>query len=439
MTGLNFVSILFLAIWANQICYSAAKSKPKASLKRKLLIVSFDGFRWNFLQRLPLKNNFSRIIENGAWAPNGIQNVFVTKTYPNHYALASGLYEESSGVVSSTFWDPTLNRTIHLKDPATEKEKNIIFGDPIWATFARQKSPSRVGCYMWAGCNYEYNGIKLTRSPPYNITVPWTQRVDTVLSWFVDDGVDFALLYFPEPDYTCHGHGPESAAATATIHAVNNNLGYLLDKLENKNLLPDLNMIVTADHGFTTVTNWLAVNPDDTLFRITDQKDFFWHIQPLPGKENATVQYLKTFDNITVYRKDEIPARWHYQHSNRIPPLLVVADYGCCLINPKVPPPYYEKGTHGYDNGVHEMWPIFMARGPAFRPNVIAGPDFHTVDVYEVMSGVLGLKPSQNNGSLERAHAIIEPEYLDNGAKDGKQQVSVLLTVIWMTLIWLTV
>ena len=31
---------------------------------------------------------------------------------------------------------------------------------------------------------------------------------------------------------------------------------------------------------------------------------------------------------MTVYRKEEIPARWYYQHSRRIQAILAVADLG---------------------------------------------------------------------------------------------------------------
>jgi len=44
---------------------------------------------------------------NGVYLPAGLKSAFVTKTAPNHYTLATGLWEESSGVVGNDFFDPS--------------------------------------------------------------------------------------------------------------------------------------------------------------------------------------------------------------------------------------------------------------------------------------------------------------------------------------------
>lgn len=75
------------------------KEETKIHSKPKLLLISFDGFRWDYLQRLPKLNNFSLIYENGMIAKNGILNEFVTKTFPNHWSIVTGLHEESHGIL----------------------------------------------------------------------------------------------------------------------------------------------------------------------------------------------------------------------------------------------------------------------------------------------------------------------------------------------------
>ena len=42
----------------------------------------------------------------------------------------------------------------------------------------------------------------------YKDDVPFSQRIQTALSWFRDEGVDLVTLYFHEPDATGHVYGP---------------------------------------------------------------------------------------------------------------------------------------------------------------------------------------------------------------------------------------
>ena len=56
-------------------------------------------------------------------------------------------------------------------------------------------------------------------------------------------------------------------------------------------------------------------------------------------------------------------------------------------------------------------WPIkkllnIYARGPAFREDVVVSP-FNTVDLYPLMSKLLGINPRPNNGSIENVTVVL--------------------------------
>lgn len=53
------------------------------------------------------------------------------------------------------------------------------------------------------------------------------------------------------------------------------------------------------------------------------------------------------------------------------------------------------------------MHPIFYAFGPAFRTNLVAEP-FRNVDLYPLMSYILGLEQRKTNGSLENVKEILK-------------------------------
>ena len=89
-----------------------------------LLLVSFDGFRWDYL--LKAKNsgkstsNFDNLIQNGVFVEEGVKNVYITKTFPNHFSIVTGLYEENHGIVANNFFDPGKNEEIAINNHTTE-------------------------------------------------------------------------------------------------------------------------------------------------------------------------------------------------------------------------------------------------------------------------------------------------------------------------------
>lgn len=54
-----------------------------------LLLVSFDGFRADYLKRFPMPN--LKLLYSQGVLVEHLNNVFITKTFPNHYSLVSML------------------------------------------------------------------------------------------------------------------------------------------------------------------------------------------------------------------------------------------------------------------------------------------------------------------------------------------------------------
>uniref|UniRef100_A0A8C1LGH5 bis(5'-adenosyl)-triphosphatase n=1 Tax=Cyprinus carpio TaxID=7962 RepID=A0A8C1LGH5_CYPCA len=66
-----------------------------------LLLVSFDGFRADYLKKYSFPN-LEKFFSEGVLV-HELTNVFTTKTYPNHYSLVTGLYAESHGMLESGY------------------------------------------------------------------------------------------------------------------------------------------------------------------------------------------------------------------------------------------------------------------------------------------------------------------------------------------------
>ena len=72
--------------------FSVAHVYPvqNSSLRSKVLLVSMDGFRWDYLQKVRAPN-FSRLAGMGSHALY-INNSFTTQTFPNHFTIVTGKY-----------------------------------------------------------------------------------------------------------------------------------------------------------------------------------------------------------------------------------------------------------------------------------------------------------------------------------------------------------
>lgn len=103
--------------------------KNSAYQAPKLIVFSFDAFRADYLHP-ELTPNLYRISRQGVHATQ-MSSVYVTKTFPNHQSIATGLYEDEHGIVSNYMYDFKLNGTFGYSTTAsrwwdTGKAK------PIW-------------------------------------------------------------------------------------------------------------------------------------------------------------------------------------------------------------------------------------------------------------------------------------------------------------------
>jgi hypothetical protein len=76
-----------------------------------------------------------------------------------------------------------------------------------------------------------------------------------------------------------------------------------------------------------------------------------------------------------------------------------VADEGWSVVRrPIAPEDRFSLGMHGYDPQVASMHGVFVASGPAFRRDAVV-PALDSVDVYNVLARVLGVRPAPNDGN----------------------------------------
>ena len=201
-----------------------------------------------------------------------------------------------------------------------------------------------------------------------------------------------------------------------------------------------VNLIITSDHGMTSVSDKRVIYLSDcnitaNMYTLVDtgppHLGTTAAILPHPGKLDLIYSKLKNgcHPHMTVYKKEDIPERYHYTHNRRITPILAVADEGWQITSDRHQHLGHHKGNHGYSNSVSSMHPFFIARGPAFKEGYLSEP-FRNVDIYPLICDILGITPAPNNGSLLQVKHLLKPN--NNGAKQNYSMLVFLVIVIFI-------
>jgi predicted AlkP superfamily pyrophosphatase or phosphodiesterase len=94
-----------LAVWA-ALPSAQAPAGRQAPLT---ILVSFDGWRWDYDTKAPAPNLRS-LMARGVRA-EGLIPGYPSKTVPNHYSMATGLYPGHHGMIANIIRDPASGRT----------------------------------------------------------------------------------------------------------------------------------------------------------------------------------------------------------------------------------------------------------------------------------------------------------------------------------------
>ncbi|XP_039632318.1 ectonucleotide pyrophosphatase/phosphodiesterase family member 7 [Polypterus senegalus] len=394
----------------------------KRSSFNKLLMISFDGFRWNYDQDVDTPN-LDLLVKEGVKA-EFITPPALTMTSPSHFTTITGTlviissfcilksrWIEDHGVVHNMMFNPkTLLKLTHkATQNRSEWWDNGVL--PLWITAQNQGLKTASFHYPGGGANY--SGQSVTRSlvesynhPDSNET-EWRENIDIVMGWFTKENFDFVTLYYGEPDAVGHAKGPETKERRLIIQQIDRTIGYLLKAIEKHNLKNKLNVIITSDHGMTTIKKAPAVEEIRLSNYIKfnqlvhfDLLDYggYGMILPKEGKVEEVYQALKNaHPHLKVFKKEEIPESFHIAKQDRILPIVLYGDLGYNLNSRIVL--YVNKGDHGFTNEHMDMKTIFRAFGPDFKRNFLAAP-FDSINIYPLMCKLLGVSPAPHNGSL---------------------------------------
>ncbi|XP_070702542.1 venom phosphodiesterase 1 [Pempheris klunzingeri] len=409
-------------LWVEDECEDLSTPTCPARFKQQpLLLVSLDGLRAEYLQTwsalIPVLDKLRRC---GTSAPY-MQAAFPSKTFPNHYTIATGLYPESNGLIDNTMYDPVFDATFSLSSPEKDNP-DWYLGQPIWHTAKYQGL--KTGTFFWPGSDVKINGSYPDIYEPYNGKVPFEERVFNVLKWLQlpdDERPDFYTLYLEEPDKSGHSYGPVSGGLIEGLQGVDKIIGQLMNGLKQIGLHRCLNIIIVADHGMEDT----SCDRKEVLQELVGDISSYWVTEGPFGRIRAknkdavldsaglvaNMTCKKPDQKIKPYLKANLPKRLHFANSRRIEDVNVLVDPKWLFERYPGSLTFCSGGTHGYDNDAESMHAMFVSYGPKFKSKTEVEP-FSNIELYNLMCDVLQISPAVNNGTHgSMNHVLRQPHY----------------------------
>jgi predicted AlkP superfamily pyrophosphatase or phosphodiesterase len=369
-----------------------------------LILVSFDGFRWDYLDRGETPN-LKALAARGVRA-EGLIPSFPAVTFPNHYTIVTGLYPEHHGIVANNMVDAGWPEKFTMS-AKTALDQRWWGGEPIWVTARRQNL--RSGAMFWPGSDVPIGGIYPNYWTAFDDNMPNVDRVNHALDQLAlpeGERPSFLTVYFSEVDHAGHDYGPDSPEMAEALRHVDASLGLLETGINQLHLRDRTTLVVLSDHGMAPLGSARIIFLDDYLDLsrvVVEEWGEVVQLRPRTGSVDDISRAIKgKHPSMTVYTREEMPARFHYRDNPRIQPVLALAAEGWEITSHARWQADLERhrkrgGAHGYDPALMSMHGLFVAAGPGVKRGVVA-PEFENVHVYDFLCGILGLSPAKNDG-----------------------------------------
>ena len=406
--------LVALGLVALASCRPSPRPVPAQRLARHVVLISLDGFRADYLQR-PAAARLRALAARGVRAERMI-SVFPSKTFPNHYSIVTGLTAEHHGIVANVMRDSVLGR-FTTRDTVAQSESRWWGGEPIWVTAESQGI--RAASVSWPGSEAAIKGVRPTWWQRYWHEEPPASKIDKVMRLLElppDSAPGLITLYFHNVDTDGHEYGPAAPETDVAIARVDSAVGAIEDGIARLGLRDHVTLIIVSDHGMAPVSGDRQVVLDDYIDVATIEMIDWSPVGALVPRDGDVERAYRALygkhPHLQVYRKGEVPARFHFNDNPRITPIVLVADEGWSITSRESLRRRAERGTtrwggaHGYDPELPSMGALFVAAGPGIAQGSVVAP-FRNVHVYSLIAHLLGLTPARTDGSLDSVRVML--------------------------------
>jgi predicted AlkP superfamily pyrophosphatase or phosphodiesterase len=397
-----------------------------------VVLVSLDGFRWDYAKKYGATHLLA-LGKQGVWAPQGMIPSFPSLTFPNHYAIVTGLYPEHNGLVANSFLKetkedeekPPEEKLPHyaISDSKAVTDGSWYSGVPLWSLAEQQGM--RSACLFWPGSEAKIAGELPTDYLHFDDHVDESSRIDQVLAWLKQPEATrphFITLYYSDVDHAGHEYGPDTQETKDAVVKVDALVGKLHAQLDATGLPIDL--IVVSDHGMAKIQgSWVTLDGFANLTGF-ETAGFLLYGPTETDRVRVYNQLKHASEKFQVYRRKDVPASLHYNENPREgDPVIVptgpyaIRAHALPAGKPDSPP---IPGQHGFDpHTMPEMKASFFAAGPDIIPGKTVAP-FENVNIYPWIAHILGLDAPKSDGELN----ILAGTLRDNGDSPSSTAVA---------------
>lgn len=406
--------ILSIALFIG-IVFSVHSQETKPSY---VILISLDGFRYDYVERFK-PENISRFIQTGT-AAKGLIPAFPSKTFPNHYTIATGMKPEHHGLVDNSFYEPFKDLVYTMGNREIVEDGYWYGGTPLWVL--AEQNGMKAASYFFVGSEAPVQGVRPSYYFPYDGNVPNLTRISKVFEWLQLPETErprLITLYFSDMDNAGHRYGPNNdEKLKASLGRLDYELGALFEGLKSFDL--DINIILVSDHGMAEVPKGKLINLDKLTEGIDARvvnNGALAHLHLAKPEQKAEV--IKILEERRGnFKIEDVTSQVSYKDisrfPNRIGDLLILPELGYYLADERGIFRYQNNsamlktdvfGEHGYSPEYQEMHGIFYANGPLIKEGLKIDR-FENIHIYPLICQILGLPvPTEIDGKA----AVLAP------------------------------
>ena len=371
------------------------------------VIISLDGLRWDYLDTydVPFMQQLAREGVKAVMQPS-----FPSKTFPNHYTLATGLTPDHHGIIANSFWDREGGVEYSLKNKVTRADGKYYGGDPVWLTAKHQGV--KTATVFWVGSDVAIHGEHPTYWRDYQTQqLDFEGRVDEILRLLKmpeKDRPHLVMAYFEEPDRSGHNYGPMNRLTRRAMEDMDRLLSLMWTRIQMLPIASQVNLIITGDHGMTSVDPKRFVDIDDVLPKhwytrfCNDYPTLIY--ASAPQYIDSICEAMQHVDHVRAWKAADIPAYLAYGTNKNMGDVIVLPDVGWLFADK---PSGKQRGSHGFDHMAADMQVGFRAIGPDFKVGYEKPDRFRNVCLYPLLCYLLGVTPSPNDGNLDEVRDML--------------------------------
>lgn len=410
------LKLFFLSLLISVHGFAQQNSEPT------VILISLDGFRYDYVEKFQ-PENLTKFIKNGVAAKSLIPS-FPTKTFPNHYTIATGLRPEHHGIVDNSFYDPTKDQTYAIRNREMVVDGTWYGGTPLWVL--AEQNEIKAASYFFVGSEADVQGVRPSYYYDYDGRITNLTRVSEVFKWLqMPDSIRprMITMYFSDMDDEGHAFGASNDQKISDrLEELDRVLGALFEGV--KSLDQDVNIIIVSDHGMADVTvdSYLPLDQitEGVKGRVVNSGALAHiYLEDSSQKEAVIRSIDKKAKGFRVFDPDEGEYYGDVsKHGDRIGDVIVLADLGYYFMENEE---YREviarrmqidgtaiRGTHGFSQNYEEMHGIFYAQGPQLKSGLQID-SFDNIHVYPLICKILGLPiPADIDGKLEVLAPILK-------------------------------